>query len=85
MNKRQLALAQFLFDTYERAEKLADERDPKRKRDNEVTRKLDAIATNASHAFLHLTGRHVINVKTICELSTENPAAWTKTARGFDR
>ena len=48
--------------------------------DDSVGHRCVELGKQAREAFYELTGRHPWDVH-ICELSTENPAEWTKTAR----
>lgn len=76
MTRSDLALAQFLLNTYEGASAAAEARDPKRRRKAPIVRQLDSLAHTARMAFLDLTGRLPETVSLI-ELSTTTPAAWT--------
>lgn len=75
MTARELAQAQFLLDTYQKANKFSDEVDPRRKEVNA----LDNIASMACSAFLALvqSKKHPSEVS-MTELSTVDPAEWTK-------
>lgn len=78
MTKQQLAHAQFLHTTAQRANAVGDEIDPKRHRQVDHVHYFDSLARTAEQAFRRLTGRRVDAVQ-MHELNTESPAEWTKT------
>jgi hypothetical protein len=80
MTKKQLELAQFLLSTSDDATRLANEFDPEHRRESSIAIRLDNISASARNAFVELTGRHVTKVQ-LFELSTENPAEWTRSVR----
>lgn len=63
---RRDAMAMWLLHVYRESQRLADELDPMRRHQVDAAIHLDAIATNASRAYRHLTGRHINAVKGDC-------------------
>lgn len=73
----ELALAQHLLGVYEGTHRWARRVDPQNRRDSMLAIRLDQMRADARDAFFDLTGRLPHRVM-MAELSTTNPAAWTK-------
>ena len=80
MTKKELEIAQYLHHTATRAEKLANDVDPKMKRESLLAVSLDSLRKRSRHAFSQLVGRTVEDVDS-SELNTNSPAAWTRQAK----
>jgi hypothetical protein len=63
---RRDAVAAWLLQVYRESKRLADELDPTRRNHVDAVIHIDAIATNASRAYRHLTGSHIHTVKGDC-------------------
>ncbi len=83
MTKAELQAAQTLLGSYQNAQAAADAIDPRRTRRRQSARHLDNIARSAGEGFTALTGKLPTHVE-MWELSTENPAAWTKAVTNRD-
>lgn len=77
MTKEELSQAQRLYSICHDALDVSEERDPKREREDSISRTCDAISSQAGAAFRELTGRPIYKVS-FTELSTIDPASWTK-------
>lgn len=80
LTKDELALAQALHHTCDAMNRAVNEMDPHRRRADYLVRHLDGILAHASIAFTALVGRHWSTVH-LAELSTGNPADWTRRPR----
>jgi hypothetical protein len=79
VRKEELELAQFLLNTYQGAEKYADRVDPERRREDSVSRSLEAISASASTAYVRLTGRlPSMSTQHNVDLNTLTPAPWAR-------
>jgi hypothetical protein len=78
MKTRDLEAAQAALIAYQRGTALAERYDPKALRQNEVALQFDRMAAAAARAYWYLTGKHPTPDTSLAELSTENPAEWTK-------
>ncbi len=81
MTKAELQQAQRLFLICEYANKVVDEREPDRtKQDDGVAQHCKGIVSKARDAFWLLVGRGIW-AATIHDLNTEHPASWTQLPR----
>jgi len=74
MNPEELHAAQFLWSTWESAQRWADQIDPTRNHKHDLAVHLDQLASVARDGFMKLTGHHPQDCKSLVEFGIGTPA-----------